>query len=110
MHDERTVSETGPVTIRLGHTPDEDALRRLAQLNERPTPTGPHVVAEVEGTIVAAMPLGPGEALGDPFRPTAALLTLLEVRAAQLTRRRRLPLRRANVHTAAADGVATQTA
>jgi hypothetical protein len=83
-----------PVTIRLGRTPDDDALRRLAQLDERPAPTGPHVIAEIEGAIVAAVPLGPGEALGDPFRPTAALMTLLEVRAAQLSGRRRLPFQR----------------
>ena len=98
-----------PVTIRLGRTPDDDALRRLAQLNERPTPTGPHVIAEIEGTVVAAMPLGPGEALGDPFRPTAALITLLEVRAAQLTDRRRFPFRRGTQrrnHATAADRVA----
>ena len=100
-----------PVTLRLGRPQDDDALGRLAQLNKRPAPRGPHVVAKIEGTVVAAIPLGPGEALGDPFRPTAALISLLEVRARQLTDRRRrlrpLTLRRAS-RSGALNRVATE--
>ena len=57
----------------------------------RPVPTGRHVIAEVDGTVVAAMPLGQGPALADPFRRTEHLIPLLELRARQLapeTRRR----------------------
>jgi len=34
--------------------------------------------------VVAALPLGGGEPLSDPFRPTAHLLPLLRLRASQL--------------------------
>jgi hypothetical protein len=43
-------------------------------------------VAEVSGSIVAALPLAGGKPLADPFRPTAHLLPLLRLRADQLTR------------------------
>ena len=47
-----------PITLRLARTQDDEALHRLARLEGLPAPAGPHVVAEVEGTIVAAMSLG----------------------------------------------------
>ena len=55
----------------------------------RPVPRGRVVLAEVDGDIVAALPLGGGAALTDPFRPTAHLLPLLRLRAAQLDRQPR---------------------
>jgi hypothetical protein len=72
------------VTLRVSRGRDGDDLDRLAQLEGRPTPTGPHVVAELGGTIVAALPLEPGPALADPFRPTAHLIPLLELRVKQI--------------------------
>jgi hypothetical protein len=72
------------IMLRLSGVRDEEALDRLARLEGRSTPGGQHVVAEVDGTIVAALPLGPGPALADPFRPTAQLIPLLELRARQL--------------------------
>jgi len=82
------------VVLRLCRVCDEQALGRLAGFDGRPAPKGPHVVAEVDDQVVAALPLGPGEPLADPFRPTAHLLPLLELRAKQLTddRARRRPL------------------
>ena len=74
-----------PVMLRLSGVHDDDALDRLAELEGRRAPQGQHVVAEVGGVIVAALPLGPGPALADPFRPTAQLIPLLELRAKQLT-------------------------
>jgi hypothetical protein len=73
-----------PLTLRLSGVQDDDALDRLAALEGRPAPKGQHVVAEVAGVVVAALPLGPGSVLADPFRPTAHLLPLLELRARQL--------------------------
>ncbi len=75
------------VMLRLCRVQDQDALERLAQLEGRPAPTGWHVVAEVGGVVVAALPLGPGPPLADPFRPTAHLVPLLELRAKQLADR-----------------------
>ena len=87
-----------PVMLRLSCVHDDDVLARLAVLEGRRAPKGQHVVAEVRGVVVAALPLGPGSALADPFRPTAHLIPLLELRAKQLgddrRRRRSLPVRR----------------
>jgi hypothetical protein len=72
------------VVLRLCCVCDDEALERLAMLEGRPVSAGRHVVAEVGGTVVAALPLGSGELLADPFRPTAHLIPLLELRAKQL--------------------------
>lgn len=76
---------TESVMLRLGRAQDADALVRLAALQQRPASTGRHVVAEVGGAIVAALPLRGGTAFVDPFRRTAHLIPLLELRAQQLT-------------------------
>lgn len=77
------------VTIRrLG---DDDADRRaLAGLAERdsgPALEGAVLVAEVEGSLLAAISLADGRVLADPFSRTAELRSLLELRAYQLGRR-----------------------
>ena len=40
--------------------------------------------AEIDGKVVAALPLRGGKVMADPFRPTAHLIPLLELRAKQL--------------------------
>jgi hypothetical protein len=80
-----------PVLLRLCSVQDDAALARLAGLEGRPEPKGRHVLAEVGGVVVAALPLGPGSVIADPFRPTAHLIPLLELRAKQLTGDRALP-------------------
>jgi hypothetical protein len=83
----RQLAETGPsetVLLRLCTVADDPALDRLAELEGRPQPRGRHVVAEVDGAIVAALPLAGGVVLADPFRPTAELVPLLELRRKQL--------------------------
>ena len=72
------------VALRLCTVHDDPALERLAQLEGRPVPEGRLVIAEVNGVLVAAQPLTGGPPLADPFRPTAQLLPLLRLRAAQL--------------------------
>ena len=89
------------VVLRLSSVWDDDSLARLAELEGRMTPAGPHVVAEIGGVVVAALPLGRGPTLGDPFRPTAHLAPLLELRAKQLMRDR--PARRARAFGAIRD-------
>ena len=81
--------EPAPVTaeavaLRLCSVGDDDALERLAALEGRRVPAGRHLVAEVGGELVASLPLLGGRPLADPFRPTAHLLPLLRLRAAQL--------------------------
>jgi hypothetical protein len=77
-------ASTESVILRLCSVHDDGALERLAMLESRPVPKGRFVVAEVGGTVVAALPLDSGTALADPFRQTAHLLPLLELRAKQL--------------------------
>jgi hypothetical protein len=73
------------VTLRRAHPGDCAELKRLAALDSRELPPGPFVVAEVDGSLVAATPLEfPAEPVSDPFRHTAALVELLELRARQL--------------------------
>jgi hypothetical protein len=87
--------DTRDVELRLCRVGDDPELERLAELDGRPVPFGRLVVAIVRGRLVAALPVGGGSALADPFTRTAHLLPLLELRAAQLRepkpRRRLLP-------------------
>lgn len=86
-------AEADDVELRLCKAADDPALARLAALAERPLPGGRLVVALVCGELVAALPLSGGTAITDPFRRTAQLVRLLELRAAQLRERRsRRPL------------------
>ena len=86
-HSSRTGSEPfPPVLIRLCRTADDPALERLAILEGAPAPQGRFVVAELAGTVVAALSLDGGATIADPFVHTRHLLPLLERRAAQVRR------------------------
>ena len=67
------------------------ALARLAQLDGAPRPVGAVLVAELDGEIVAAVPVEGGRAIADPFRPTAELVELLNTRTRKPASSRRLP-------------------
>ena len=56
-------SSAEDVTLRLCTVQDDPALERLAQLESRELPDGRLVVAEVDGELVAAVPLGGRSAL-----------------------------------------------
>ncbi|MDX6698592.1 MAG: hypothetical protein QOE65_1989 [Solirubrobacteraceae bacterium] len=73
------------VSIRLAVSDDHRALIQLAELDSGKPPLRPALVADVNGEIVAALSLRGGRPLGDPFRPTAAIVELLELRRRQLT-------------------------
>ena len=88
------------IVIRRADASDARALSRLAALDSAAAPlAGPDVlIAEVSGRIVAAV--FDGQAISDPFQPTAGLVELLHTRARQLSsseptlrsrRRRRIP-------------------
>jgi hypothetical protein len=72
------------VTVRRFSEPDIDGIRLLAALDGKQIPLGGILVAEQAGEVVAALPLDGGEALADPFRPTADIVALLRLRARQL--------------------------
>ncbi len=75
-----------PLVIRLATAGDQPALERLAELDSRPTPAGTTLIAELRGSPVAAVSLGDGEPIADPFLPTRDITELLRLRARQLSR------------------------
>jgi hypothetical protein len=72
------------LTVRPARLSDAPALERLAGLDSSAPPRGPALVAEADARILAALPLGSGRAIADPFEPTAAMVALLELRRNQL--------------------------
>jgi hypothetical protein len=72
------------VTIRAARALDRAALRRVAQRDSRAVPEGELLVAEIDGELQAAIALGTGEVIADPFRPTAELVRMLGLRRGQL--------------------------
>jgi hypothetical protein len=72
------------VTVRHAGSGDDEALARLAALDSGPRIHGPALVAETDARIVAALPMGAGRTLADPFERTADAVALLELRLAQL--------------------------
>jgi hypothetical protein len=81
------------VTVRRARPGDGAALQRLAELDGRRLPAGPMLVAEVAGELLAARSLVTGTSIADPFRPSAHLVELLELRSAHLRERPRRRLR-----------------
>ncbi|MEA2311963.1 MAG: hypothetical protein QOE28_1931 [Solirubrobacteraceae bacterium] len=68
------------VLIRAARGSDGPALARLAALDSRALPAGELLVAESDGELVAALSAG-GTRIADPFRRTADVIELLELRA-----------------------------
>ena len=75
-----TLLTTAPsVLIRAARGSDGPALERLAALDSATVPAGRLLVAEADGELIAA--LGSGGSIADPFRHTADVVELLELRA-----------------------------
>ena len=74
------------VSIRSAAPADDAAIDRLAELDDHALPRGERLIGELGGRIVAAVDVDSGEAIADPFVPTAALVELLGLRAAQVRR------------------------
>jgi hypothetical protein len=83
LRRERKAAEDA-VVIRQSSADDRARLQRLAMLDSAPQPHGPMLVAEREGLLVAALPLGGGRPIADPFEPSADVVRLLELRRTQL--------------------------
>jgi hypothetical protein len=73
------------VTIRYAFPDDARPLDRLAALDSGAVPDGPVLLAEVEGSLRAALSLVDGAVIADPFHPSRQLVELLRARARQLT-------------------------
>ena len=72
------------ITVRRSHPADTVELARLAALDSARPLRGPALIAESGQRILAALPLGEGRPVADPFEPTAELVALLELRREQL--------------------------
>jgi hypothetical protein len=72
------------ITVRRSTSADVSALARLAALDSGSPPRGPALVAEADSRMLAALPIGSGRPIADPFEPTAELVALLEMRRAQM--------------------------
>jgi len=72
------------VVIRAARGSDGETLNRLAALDSARVPTGDLLLAEAEGTVVAAHSPTTGATIADPFRRTAEVVELLELRGAML--------------------------
>lgn len=68
------------VTIRRAVLDDERALFDLAVLSDERPLAGEILVVEVDGGIRAACSVGDGRLVSDPFRPSTAACSLLELR------------------------------
>jgi hypothetical protein len=86
----------GPILISHSRVGDQAALERLAALDSRTLPEGPFLVAEIDGELVAALPIdADAEPVSDPFRPTANICALLELQTSHVRRHRDTAARQA---------------
>jgi hypothetical protein len=76
------------VLIRPAYPDDLDLLARLARLDSKPTLDGDALIAEIDGSAVAALSLRSGRTVADPFAHTTAVCDLLRMRAASIARPR----------------------
>ncbi len=72
------------LTVRRSTSGDLGELARLAALDSARPPRGPALIAEADSRMLAALPIGAGRAIADPFEPTAELVALLELRRTQI--------------------------
>ena len=72
------------ITVRRSTSADASALARLAALDSGRPPRGPALIAEADSRLLAALPLGSGRPIADPFEPTAGVVQLLELRRSQI--------------------------
>jgi hypothetical protein len=84
MHMALSLAVAPTVVIRAARGSDGDSLRRLAALDSARVPAGDVLVAEAEGAVVAAHSPTTGATIADPFRRTAEMVQLLELRGAML--------------------------
>ena len=89
-HVSMTTQSSTSIVLRHAGGTDGAALQQLAQLDSKHLPSGPFLVAERDGAIIAAVGRD-GDAIADPFQPTADAVALLRRWARQqaLSSRRR---------------------
>ena len=58
------------ITVRYSVASDLSELARLAALDSATPPRGPALIAEADSRMLAALPMGSGRPIADPFEPT----------------------------------------
>ena len=72
------------ILIRSASSADAAAIERVARLDSARVPAGELLVAEVDGTVRAALRVDDHAVVADPFTRTAGLIDLLSARAEHL--------------------------
>lgn len=85
-----TSRETQPraILMHLARPDDSGLVRRLAALDDAAPLEGEILIAFVEGEAVAALSLGDGRVVANPFVATADAVSLLRLRQEHLSRER----------------------
>jgi hypothetical protein len=78
------MSHRDNILIRSSTEADVRALARLALLDSSPRIHGTALVAEVDGQMLAALPIDGTRAIADPFTETAHLVDMLSAHASAL--------------------------
>ena len=76
------------LTIRRALPEDDQALRALAIIDSALPLTGEVLVAQLDGSVAAAISLMDGRSIADPFRPSADTVEILRLRRRQEQRGR----------------------
>jgi hypothetical protein len=79
------------LTIRRANDEDDQTLSALATVDSAPPLTGGILVAQLDGTVVAAISLKDGRSIADPFRRSADTVEILRLRRRQEQRKRPVP-------------------
>ena len=74
------------LTIRMATPEDAPTLRRLAEVDSTVPLRGTVMLAEVDGSCLAAISLESGEVNANPFQRTAAIVSHLRMRRYQVMR------------------------
>jgi len=80
-----TSTTNGNVRVRIAGPEDSEALANLAALDSTHPPSGPTLVAEVDGELRAALSVPDETVIADPFQSSADLVELLRARSAELS-------------------------
>lgn len=76
------------LTIRRARPEDDQALRALANIDSAPPLTGEVLVAQLDGTSIAAISLTDGRSIADPCRSSADTVEILRLRRRHEQRQR----------------------
>lgn len=78
-------SDEQVIALRVAQSEDDYEVSRLAQLDDAPRPVGPVMLAVVDGEAVAALSLSDGRVVANPFVASENAVSLLRLRATQLS-------------------------